>query len=93
MKIILAEYRVYLPEVFSLKDKRQIRRSLFDYLKAHFNLSIAETDCLDQLKFFQFGLSMVNKDLYYLEERLQQIEEIIFEQMDGPVEILEKSAL
>lgn len=91
MKIVMAEYRVYIPDSFSLKDKRRIRRSLFDYLKAHFNVSIAETDYLDHLKLFQFGFSMVNKDLYYLEERLQQIEDIIFERLEGRVEILERS--
>lgn len=91
MKVLMAEYRVYIPDSFSLKDKRRIRRSLFDYLKAHFNVSIAETDCLDNLKLFQFGFSMVNKDLYYLEEKLQQIEDIIFERLEGRVEILEKS--
>lgn len=93
MKILIAEYRMYLPESFSLKDKRRIRRSIFDYLKAHYNISIAETDYLDNFKMFQFGLSMVNKDLYYLEKKMQKIEDIIFERGSGRLEILDKSYL
>lgn len=87
----MAEYRIYLPESFSLKDKRRIRRSLFDYLKAHFNISIAETDHVDNIKLFQFAYTMVSKDLYYLEEKDQKIEDIVFSRADGRVEILDKS--
>lgn len=90
MKIFVGEYRIYLPESFSLKDKRRVRRSLFDYLKAHFNISIAETDFIDNIKTFQFAYSMVSKDLYYLDEKTQKIEEIIFNKADGRVEILDK---
>lgn len=93
MRVFVAEYRMHLPQSFSMKDKRQVRRSLFDYLQFHFNLSIAETYHLEDFKLFQFGLSMVNKNLYYLKERALQVEDIIFERAHGRVEILEKSFL
>lgn len=91
MKIFVSEYRVYLQDSFSLKDKRRVRRSLFDYLKAHFNISIAETDLVDNIKIFQFGFSMVSKDISYLEEKSQIIEDIIFQRAHGRVEIIDKS--
>lgn len=91
MKIYCGEYKIYLPESFSLKDKRRMKRSLFDYLKAHFNISIAQTAYLDDVKILQFGISMVSKDLFYLEEKGQKIEDIIFERALGRVEVLDRS--
>lgn len=48
--ILILDIEVYLPYSESLKDKRQIRRSVVDRLKARYNISIAETQKQDSRK-------------------------------------------
>ena len=44
MPVGLLTLEIYIPDSHSLKDKRQILRSLKDRLRARFNVAVAELD-------------------------------------------------
>jgi uncharacterized protein YlxP (DUF503 family) len=44
MPVGLLTLELHLPEAQSLKDKRQVLRSLKDRLRRHFNVAVAELD-------------------------------------------------
>lgn len=47
MPIGLVTLEIHIPEAQSLKDKRQVLRSLKDRLRGHFNVAVAELDHQD----------------------------------------------
>ena len=44
MPIGMLTLEIYIPDAHSLKDKRQVLRSLKDRLRARFNVAVAERD-------------------------------------------------
>ena len=44
MPVGLLTLEIYIPDSHSLKDKRQVLRSLKDRLRARFNVAVAELD-------------------------------------------------
>ncbi len=57
----------------SLKDKRQVVRSLVDRLRHQFNASVAEVAHQDEHQLAGVGLAMVNSDRRLVERLLDQI--------------------
>lgn len=47
MPIGLVTLEIHIPDARSLKDKRQVLRSLKDRLRGHFNVAVAELDHQD----------------------------------------------
>jgi len=62
-----------LREARSLKDKRQIVRSIIDRLKNEYNLSIAEVEELDNPRMAELGMAMVGWDTKAIRDKLQSI--------------------
>ena len=58
----------------SLKDKRQVVRSVKDKLRAHFNVATAELDPADLWQRATVGVVSVSSSKDYLEGLMQQIE-------------------
>jgi uncharacterized protein len=54
--------RLLVRESRSLKDKRQVVRSLLDRLRNQFNISAAEVGHLDDVKVIELGISAVGPD-------------------------------
>ena len=52
----------YLPEASSLKDKRQITRSLSDRLRNRFNVAVAEVEDVDLRQRLTMGVCCVSND-------------------------------
>jgi uncharacterized protein YlxP (DUF503 family) len=52
--------RLLIRESRSLKDKRQVVRSIKDRLRNRFNISVAEVDALDHRQLAVLGMSMVS---------------------------------
>lgn len=76
----------------SLKDKRQVRRSLIEKTRHKFNVSIAEIDTQDVLQTLTIGLAVVSGDAGFREESLQEIIRFMESHTDAElvqVEILE----
>ena len=56
MPIGLLTLEIYIPDAHSLKDKRQVLRSLKDRLRARFNVAVAELDHQDTWQRAQVGV-------------------------------------
>jgi uncharacterized protein len=71
------EVRLILREARSLKDKRQVVKSIKDRLRNHFNVSVAEIDELDNRQLAVLGLAMVSNEAHHVKTTLGQIVETL----------------
>jgi uncharacterized protein YlxP (DUF503 family) len=65
--------RLLIRESRSLKDKRQVVRSIKDRLRSHFNVSVAEVDAEDNRQLAVLGLAMVSNESGHVRGALEQI--------------------
>jgi uncharacterized protein YlxP (DUF503 family) len=84
--------RLVLREARSLKDKRQVVRSIRDRLRNGFNVSIAEIEAQDQCQLAVLGLAMIGTESRQVRSTLDQIVEAlrghpIAELLDYEVEV------
>ena len=77
--------RLRLFETHSLKDKRQILKSIIERLKHRFNISIAEVDLFDSWQTSEIGFSCVSTEPDHARSMIQNV--IRFIDGDGRVEI------
>jgi uncharacterized protein YlxP (DUF503 family) len=75
-KVVLA-----IDEVFSLKEKRHIVRSLIERVKSRFNASIAEVDLNDKWKRAVIGISCVSNESGHADSMMANI--VNFIENDG----------
>ncbi|MAT74614.1 hypothetical protein CMK14_05605 [Candidatus Poribacteria bacterium] len=70
---------VYLsiPESQSLKDKRQVIKSLIDRIKNRFNVAVAEVDALDTHQRSVIGLVSISNSPQHLNQMLSRTIEFI----------------
>ena len=61
-----------IPDVDSIKAKRQIVRSIKEKLRRRFHLSAAEVDLLDSLSFAHIGAALVSNSRTFGESVLQK---------------------
>src|ERR1700730_7104675 len=73
MRIGLLTLEIQISEAHSLKDKRQVLRSLKDKLRAHFNVAVAELDHQDLWQRSRVGVVSISGDGKHLEESLEAI--------------------
>jgi uncharacterized protein YlxP (DUF503 family) len=73
MPVGLLTLEIYIPHSHSLKDKRQVLRSLKDRLRARFNVAVAELDHNDMWQRAQVGVVTVSNDPAYVEQSLQAV--------------------
>ncbi|GHV66451.1 hypothetical protein AGMMS49928_01150 [Spirochaetia bacterium] len=78
-----------IPDVDSIKAKRQIVRSVREKLQRRFHLSAAEVDLQDSLSFAQIGGALVSNSKTFGETVLQKAFEMI--ERDVPVRIQDVS--
>jgi uncharacterized protein YlxP (DUF503 family) len=64
---------LYLHDTESLKDKRQILKSLIETTRRKFNISIAEVDDLDRWRRATLGVACVANDSAYLNRVLDKV--------------------
>lgn len=67
------QVRLLLRESRSLKDKRQVVRSIKDRLRNGFNVSIAEVDALDNRQVAVLGLAMVSNEASHIRAAFDSI--------------------
>jgi uncharacterized protein YlxP (DUF503 family) len=70
--VSILHFTIDLPGITSLKEKRQILRSLKERLQRKFKLSVAEIDLQDSLKFAQIGCALISNSRQYGESVLQK---------------------
>jgi uncharacterized protein len=73
MPIGLLTLEIQIQDAQSLKDKRQVLRSLKDRLRAHFNVAVAELDHQDTWQRSRIGVVSISGDGKHLEESMQAI--------------------
>jgi uncharacterized protein YlxP (DUF503 family) len=73
MPIGLLTLEIHIPDARSLKDKRQVLRSLKDRLRGRFNVAVAELDHQDTWQRSQIGVVSLSNDEAHLTQSLQAI--------------------
>ncbi len=73
MPVGLLTLELHLPEAHSLKDKRQVLRSLKDRLRGNFNVAVAELDFQDTWQRSIVGVVTLSNAEQHVEESLQQV--------------------
>jgi uncharacterized protein len=65
---------LHIEAAHSLKDKRQVVRSLKDRLRAHFNVSVAELEASDLWNRATIGVVSISGSHDYLEGLMRNVE-------------------
>jgi uncharacterized protein YlxP (DUF503 family) len=73
MPIGLLTLEIHISEAQSLKDKRQVLRSLKDRLRAHFNVAVAELEHQELWQRSKIGVVSISGDGKHLEESLAAV--------------------
>jgi len=73
MPIGLLTLEIHIPDAQSLKDKRQVLRSLKDRLRGHFNVAVAELDFQDVWQSSVVGVVTLSNAEQHVEQSLQQV--------------------
>ncbi|QEL14544.1 DUF503 domain-containing protein [Limnoglobus roseus] len=84
--------RLLLRASRTLKDKRQVVRSILDRLRNSFNVAAAEVDTLDDVKVVTLGIAAVGPEHAGVKGVLQEIAEAlrahpVAEYLDGEIEV------
>jgi len=67
------QVRLLVRESYSLKDKRQVVRSVKDRLRQAFNVSVAEVDEEDHRQLIVLGLAMVSNEAGHVRQVFGEI--------------------
>lgn len=73
MPVGLLTLELHIPEAQSLKDKRQVLRSLKDRLRGQFNVAVAELDHHDVWQRSVIGIVTLSNEQGHVEESLQNV--------------------
>ncbi|MGB7847197.1 MAG: DUF503 domain-containing protein [Candidatus Acidiferrum sp.] len=73
MPVGLLTLELHLGEARSLKDKRQVLRSLKDRLRANYNVAVAELDFEDTWQRSVVGVVTLSNEEQHVEEALQKV--------------------
>jgi uncharacterized protein len=79
MVVGLSEIMLQIPSASSLKDKRQILRSLIERIRRDFQVSIAEVEDHDLWGNATLGIAAVSNDVGHLESVLAKVRSAIDE--------------
>lgn len=81
----LCVVQVHLPGVASLKEKRQVLRSLKDRLRQHYNVSVAEIDHQDLWQRATLGIVGIASSRVPLEQTFSAIQGEVERRIPGDV--------
>jgi uncharacterized protein YlxP (DUF503 family) len=87
--ILVGEVQLYLPESRSLKDKRQVLKSLKDRLHNRFNLSVAEVDFSELWQRSTVAFAIVSNGIDHADQVISKAIRYIEE--EGRVQVLDAS--
>ncbi|HHT47135.1 MAG TPA: DUF503 domain-containing protein [Firmicutes bacterium] len=87
MFVGICKLELHLMEGNSLKEKRQVIRSIIERLKNRFNISIAEVGDLDVIRRSSIGFTVVSNEKTYIERLMGKV--INFIDSDVRVQIID----
>jgi uncharacterized protein YlxP (DUF503 family) len=73
MPVGLLTLEIHIPDAQSLKDKRQVLRSLKDKLRRQFNVAVAELDHHDVWQRSVVGVVTLSNEERHVQEALQKV--------------------
>jgi hypothetical protein len=73
MPIGLLTLEIYIPEAHSLKDKRQVLRSLKDRLRGRFNVAVAELEGQDSHQRSVVGIVSLSNNAGHVEQVMRTV--------------------
>ncbi len=75
MPVAVLTLEIRIEHAHSLKDKRQVLRSLKDKLRHGFNISVAEIDVTDLWNRATIGVAAISDSRDYLRGQMEQVEQ------------------
>jgi uncharacterized protein YlxP (DUF503 family) len=78
-----AKLTFYIAHANSLKDKRQVCRSLIDKTRQRFNVSVSEVDTQDTHQTLTIGIAVVSGDTTHARRSLDEIIRFMEEHADA----------
>lgn len=91
MFIGVARFELFIPAARSLKDKRQVLRSITQNVKNRFVVSIAEVDHQDLWQRTALGVSCVSSTSGQCRKILQEVEKTVGRAAIDGAEIIDRS--
>jgi len=85
VNVALCVIEIHLPAVTSLKEKRQVLRSLKDRLREHFNVSVSEIDHQDLWQRATLGIVGIAAARVPLEQTFSSIRSEVERRLPGDV--------
>jgi uncharacterized protein YlxP (DUF503 family) len=79
MKVGVSQITLHLPECHSLKDKRQVIKSVMARVRQQFEVAIAEVDEQDRWQIAKLGVSCVSNSSQHIDEILGRVRRYIEE--------------
>lgn len=73
MAVGLLTLEIYMPDSRSLKDKRQVLRSLKERLRRKFNIAVAELDQQENAQRSHVGIVSISNNAGHLEQSLRTV--------------------
>ena len=86
MVVSMIQFRIELPPIESIKEKRRIVSSLKAKLYQKFRVSVAEVDLLDSLHYAQIGAALVSNSKAFGESVMQKALALVENRVEGRLE-------
>jgi len=90
MYVESAKMTFYVPQATSLKDKRQVCRSIIDKARQRFNASVAEVDTQDIHQTLTIGIAVISGEAAHAQRSLDEIVRFVEERADAELTMLER---
>ena len=90
MTTLSAKLTFYIPHAASLKDKRQICRSLVDKTRQRFNAAVAEVSTQDVHQTLTIGVAVVSSEVVHAQNSLDEIIRFMEEHADAELTGVER---
>lgn len=91
MFIGVGRFELFIPASESLKDKRQVLRSVTSVVRRKLNVSIAEVDYQDLWQRTALGVGCVAESMSHCRKVLQEVEKTIARSSLDQAEIVDRS--
>lgn len=88
MHVGVCRLMIHVPDASSLKEKRQVSRSLTDRIKNRFNVAVAEVEDNDLHQRLTLGISCVSNDSAHANEIISKVVSFV-EESRRDVELLD----
>lgn len=90
MYIGIARFELFIPASRSLKDKRQVLRSLFQTVRNRFNVAVAEVGFQDKWQRASVGITCVSGSTRHCRAMLEEVERAVVRAVVPSAEVVDR---